>query len=91
MKSRMQYYRRLKLANYIKLGYNPFTIHNNMNEDKDYLNSFNISNHVDDERMDKKISLRDLLRVYNLSKSTIVLITIFNLIILFNLNFQISL
>ena len=61
--------------NYIKLGYNPFTIHNQMQNDRDYLNSLNYSNDSnlinDDECLDKRISLKDFFKVYK--KSTLIL------------------
>lgn len=82
--NRMEYYKRLKLMNYIKLGYNPFELKDTMNEDQEYLDCLKRSRQVkDDESLNKKISLRDIFGVYG--KSTLILFSLFNILFLTNI------
>jgi len=85
--NRLKYYQRLKLINYIKLGYNPFSIQNNMDQDKDYLNLIKASNQLDDEGYNKKISIRDLNRVYKKRKLIVILFSLLNIFTLIYLVF----
>jgi curved DNA-binding protein CbpA len=85
--NRLKYYQRLKLMNYIKLGYNPFSITNNMNQDKDYLNLLKASNTTDDEGFNKKISIRDLFRVYKKKKIIVIFFSLLNIFTLIYLIF----